>query len=110
MLAFCRAEDDRPLHGTAYTEAELRYLIRSEHARSLGDLLQHRMSVTITGCLSSRAIARTAAILAEELGWPEEKAAEEERRFRHHLARDHGLSEAILAERDQNPIRSFPCA
>lgn len=110
ILAFCRDNDDRPLPGTCYTEAELRTLIRHEHARTLGDLLQRRMSVVITGCLSSAAITRSAAILAEELGWTAEKAGEEERAFRARLARDHGLSEAILAERDRNPTRRLACA
>ena len=110
ILAACRDEADAPLAGTRYTAAELRHLIRHEHARTLADLLQRRMSVTITGCLSSAAIAQAAAILAGELGWTEEKAAEEERAFRERLARDHGLTEAILAERDNNPTRSLACA
>ena len=79
-------------------------------ARTLADLLQRRTSIAITGCLSSAAIARATAILAEELGWTAEQAAGEERAFRARLARDHGLSEAILAERDRNPTRSLACA
>ena len=76
----------------------------------LADLLQRRTSIAITGCLSSAAITRATAILADELGWAEEKAADEERAFRARLARDHGLTEAILAERDRNPTRSLACA
>jgi len=68
------------------------------------------MSVAITGCLSSAAISRAAAILSEELGWTPEKTVAEERAFRARLARDHGLSEAILAKRDRNPTRSLACA
>ncbi len=110
ILAFCRSRPDDPLPGTCYTEAEMRYLIRHEYPRSLGDLLQRRMSVAITGSLSSNAISRATTILAEELGWTAEKAAVEERAFRARLARDHGLSEAILAERDRNPTWSLACA
>ena len=110
ILAFCHDRADTPLPATRYTETELRYLIRHEHARTLGDLLQRRTSIAITGCLSSAAITRATAILADELGWAEEKAADEERAFRARLARDHELTEAILAERDQNPTRSFACA
>jgi len=110
ILSFCRGRPDAPFPGTCYTEAEMRYLIRHEYPRSLGDLLQRRMSVAITGCLSSNAISRAATILAEELGWTAEQAGVEERAFRARLARDHGLSEAILAERDRNPTRSLACA
>lgn len=110
ILAFCREQADTPVACTQYTEAELRYLIRHEHARTLGDLLQRRTSMAITGCISSNAISRSAAILAEELGWTAAKVADEENAFRGRLARDHGLSEAILAERDQNPTRSLACA
>ena len=110
ILAFCGRAEDAALPGTRYTEAELRYLIRHEHARTLADLLQRRMSVTITGCLSSAAIARARAILAAELGWSDEAAAAAERAFRERLARDHGLTEAILADRDTNPTRSLACA
>ncbi len=110
VLAFCGETADVAFAGTDYTEAELRHLIRREHVRTLADLLQRRMSVTITGCLSSRAIHRAAEILAAELGWPEARAAEAERDFRARLARDHGLTEAILAARDHDPDRSSPCA
>jgi glycerol-3-phosphate dehydrogenase len=110
ILAFCRDQADASLPGTQYTEAELRYLIRHEFPRTPGDLLQRRTSIAITGCLSSAAITRASAILADELGWTAETAADEERAFRARLARDHGLSEAILAERDRNPTRSLACA
>ncbi len=110
VLAFCRACDDRPLPGTLCTEAELRYMVRHEHARTHADLLQRRTSLAITGCLSSAIIARTTAILADELDWLPGRAADEERAFRTRLAHDHGLSAAILSERDTNPTRSPACA
>jgi glycerol-3-phosphate dehydrogenase len=110
ILAFCRDQTDAPLPGTAYTEAELRHLIRREDARTHADLLQRRTSLAITGCLSSEIITRATALLADELGWTPERAADEERAFRDRLARDHGLSPAILTERDRNPTRSPECA
>ena len=84
--------------------------MRREHARSLADLLQRRTSLAITGDISSAVIARAAAILADELGWPASRAAEEERDFRALLARNHGLTETILADRDRNRTRSLECA
>lgn len=110
VLAFCRDQADAPLAGTAYTEAELRYLIRNEDARTHADLLQRRTSLAITGCLSSATIARTSELLAAELGWAPERARDEEHAFRARLARDHGLSAAILTDRDRNPNRSAACA
>ena len=84
--------------------------MRHEHARTLADVAQRRTSLAITGALSSAAIAETAAILADELGWSPEHAAAAERDFRARLARDHGLTEAILAERDRPTTRSLACA
>ena len=110
VLAFCDGSDDAPVYCTGYTASELRYLIRHEHARTFADLLQRRTSIAITGHLSSAVIARAALILADELGWPQHKIAEEERAFRARLARHHGLSEAILVERDRSQTRSLACA
>ena len=81
----------------------------STRARS-ADLLQRRTSLAITGALSSAVIAETAAILADELGWSPQQAADEERAFRALLADDHGLTDGILAERDRNRTRSLACA
>ena len=110
VLAFCRDGQDTPLADTGYTSRELRYLVRHEHARTLADIVQRRTSLAITGAVSSTAIAETAAILADELGWSPQQAADEERAFRALLAHDHGLTDGILAERDRNRTRSLACA
>jgi len=102
VLAFCSASSDREVPGSGYTEAELRYLVRNEFARTLGDLLQRRTSLAITGSLSSAAINQVAALLADELGWSSATRAEHETEFRALLARDHGLTAAILMERDKS--------
>ncbi len=102
VLAFCQASTDREVAGTPYTEAELRYLTRHEFARTLGDLLQRRTSLAITGSLSSAAIHEVAALLGDELGWSSATRAEHEAEFRALLARDHGLTAAILQERDKS--------
>lgn len=103
VLGFCRGAADTPIRGSGYTEAELRHIIRTEYACTLADLLQRRTSLAITGALSSRSISTAASILAEEMGMSVDEAAEHERGFRQMLARDHGLSDAILTSRDQNP-------
>ncbi len=60
VLAFCRTMADAGLDRYRYTEAELRYLVRREHRRTLADLLQRRTSLAITGALSSVAISQAA--------------------------------------------------
>ena len=110
VLGVCADEPDVAVAGSAYSARELRWLIREEHARTLGDLLQRRTSLAITGALSSAVLTQTAAILADELGWSPQRAADEERAFRARLARDHGLTDGILAERDRSSIRSLECA
>lgn len=109
VLTFCRGRADRAIEGTGYTGAELRFLIQHEYARTLGDLLQRRTSIAITGRLSSSVVTRAAAILAEELGWTDVQAAEHEAAYRELLARDHGLSPSILTERDPK-LGSPACA
>jgi glycerol-3-phosphate dehydrogenase len=109
VLAFCRALPDKNVAGSGYTEAELRYLVRRDFARTLGDLLQRRTSLAISGALSSNAIAQATAVLSEELGWSSGKAAEEEAEFRALLARNHGLNQHVLTERDRK-IGSPACA
>ena len=73
--------------------------------------LQRRTSLAITGALSSAADRRArAAILADELGWSPQQAADEERAFRALLAAITALTDGILAERDRNRTRSLACA
>ena len=68
VLAFCRDHADSALADTGYSTAEIRYLVRHEHARTLADVAQRRTSLAITGALSSAAIAETAA------SWPTSSA------------------------------------
>lgn len=110
VLGFCRGQPDEAIADTGYTSAEIRHVIRHEHARTLADVAQRRTSLAITGALSAAAVGQITAILAEELGWSPEQAVAAERDFRARLARDHGVTEAILAERDRTNARSLECA
>ena len=77
VLAFCRD------HGDDSAARRHRVQRRPSSATSCGTSmparsptsLQRRTSLAITGALSSAAIAETAAILADELGWSPEQAA-----------------------------------
>lgn len=109
VLGYCANAPDESVAGSCATVNELRYLIHTEFARSLADLLQRRTSLAITGVLSSGTISRASAILAAELGWDDTKQLAEETAFRAMLARDHGLSPQILDQRDTN-MGSPACA
>lgn len=109
VLRFCQESPDAPLCAGEYTEAELRYLIRFEFARSHADLLQRRTSLAITGALSSAGVSRTTEILAEELHWPPDLAARHEAEFRVLLEHNHGLTSTILTQRDRS-TGSIQCA
>jgi glycerol-3-phosphate dehydrogenase len=109
VLEFCRTMADAAIDDTAYTEAELRYLVRREFARTPADLLQRRTSLAISGTLSSIAISQAARILADELGWSADESTRQEASFRRRLADDHGLTPPILAARDRN-TGSLECA
>ena len=102
VLDFCRTQSDAALGSSMYTEAELRFLIRNEFARSHSDLLQRRTSLAITGTISSAIISRASTILTDELGWNSAQTEQNESAFRALLAHDHGLTETILTARDQH--------
>ena len=72
-------ESLRPLGaGTLLSEAEVRYAVRGEMARTVTDVLERRSRVALFATGSARAVApRVASILAEELGWSEARRAQE---------------------------------
>ena len=107
VLQFCAdaGADAALAEGCSYSEAELRYLIRSEYVCELSDLLQRRTSLAITGEISSSIVSRAAALLAEELGWSSTETAAAELRFRDLLARRHGVTADLLSQRDKEGAR-----
>ncbi|MEW5934868.1 MAG: glycerol-3-phosphate dehydrogenase/oxidase, partial [Bacillota bacterium] len=74
---------DRPLHPELpYTEAELRWGIRFESARTVEDLLARRTRALLLNARASiEAAPRAAAILAEELGQDQAWAEEQVQRY-----------------------------
>ena len=80
--------DDRPellqpaVTGLPYTGAELVYAAREEMARTLDDVLSRRTRATIQrGHASIDAAAAVAALIAPEMGWDDEEAADQVARF-----------------------------
>jgi glycerol-3-phosphate dehydrogenase len=108
VQAWCAEHgDDRPLApGTAYTTAEIDYLLRTEQVIHLDDLVLRRTDLAITGRLSLAVVDTLAAIAAPALGWTEEQTAEERAALIADLKTYHGVS---LAEADDQTIRREEC-
>lgn len=102
ILRACKeAGDDEPLEdGTAYTVAELRHLIRTEHVGGLDDLMLRRTSLAITGALSMAMIERASDLLAGELKWSATQADAAKRAFLDLLKTRHGLDAETLQNRN----------
>lgn len=76
-LAVGTSEADPLIDGLPYLLAEVRWAVRHEMARTLDDVLQRRLRVSLRHAgAGGGAIDRAAQILAEELGW----SADEQRR------------------------------
>ena len=68
--------------GLPYTGAELVYAVREEMARTLDDVLSRRTRATIQRAHDAMgAAAAVAALLAPDMGWNEEEAADQAVRY-----------------------------
>ena len=110
VLSFCRNRpDDQPLDpGTTITGAEIAFLLRTEYALGLSDLILRRTSLAITGAVSSALIERIASVAGEELGWSEERRAREIEAFITELDEYYGVSRETLEQRTRE--RTAECA
>jgi len=86
--AVLAAADGRPellepaVAGLPYTGAELVYAAREEMARTLDDVLSRRTRATIQRAQASMdAAAAVAALIAPDMGWDEQEAADQAARF-----------------------------
>ncbi|MCI0345484.1 MAG: glycerol-3-phosphate dehydrogenase/oxidase [Chloroflexi bacterium] len=84
----------RPLvEGTSYLEAEVAWAAREEHALGLDDVLARRTRLVLESPDQGRgAAARTAEILASELGWDETRQAHEVAAYAASSEREYGTS------------------
>ena len=103
VMIFCkgRAADQPLAQGCQVTTGEIAFLVQREFARSLGDVLLRRTPLSIRGIVSTGVIRRVATILADELGWDEEKTTSEVEAFIADLADYHGVSREMLDQRDK---------
>ena len=73
---------DPVVAGLPYTGAELVYAVREEMARTLDDVLSRRTRATIQRAQATMdAAAAIAALIAPDMGWGEQEAAEQVARF-----------------------------
>lgn len=70
---------------TTVTEAELRYVTRHERVVTLEDAVFRRTDLATGGHPGGNALARAAAIVAEELDWPDATRAAQLARLQQHL-------------------------
>lgn len=92
-------EDDPQLaapvvDGLPYTWAEVRFAVRHEMARSVGDVLSRRTRAQLFGRDDSAAAAdAVAAVVAEELGWSTEQADRSAQEYRDELEHERLVAE-----------------
>ncbi len=67
-------------------EAEVRYALREEHARSVADV-SRRTRLGLGACGGMRCAGRCGTIVAEELGYPPAQGMQQALQFLHHQAR-----------------------
>ena len=88
VARFIAREFDKPLHALpGYSAREIAFLCREEPTRRLADLLFRRTAIAMEGLLDLAAIAETASIAAEALGWSRERTAAEIAHTQAELAR-----------------------
>jgi glycerol-3-phosphate dehydrogenase len=103
VAEFCRSyPNDAALDSrTLISTGEIAFLIRQEHAASLGDLVLRRTTLAIRGQVSTTHINRIAVIAAAELGWDDSRRDSEIRELIAELEAYHGVSPTMLEERSR---------
>jgi glycerol-3-phosphate dehydrogenase len=107
VARFIAAAPDHALPHAGYSVRELLYLIQTEAAEHLDDLLLRRTTLAIAGDLSLAMAEATLGLLAAEKGWSVQRAAEERTRFLTLMRERHGVAEATLSARNEQ--RSEVC-
>jgi glycerol-3-phosphate dehydrogenase len=88
VQAFTTPTQDRPLASLpGYSAGEIAYICTHDNVRRLADLLLRRTAIAMEGLLSPAAIAETAGIAADVLGWDKTQVAIEIEHSRAELAR-----------------------
>lgn len=110
VQAYCAAMgDDAALgDGTAYTAAEIEWLVKHEFATNVADIVMRRTSLAITGSLTADLLDRVSAIVRDTLSLTDAQAAQQRQALVDELERYNGVSALALTRTDDN--RSIECA
>ena len=91
-----------------YSVAEITYLIKSERAVHLADIILRRTALAITGQISSEIISQVATIAAKCLGWDAARQEQETASLISELGEFHGVCPQTLSNRSKQ--RKTQCA
>ncbi len=92
MGAFIVSEADSALESLPdYSVRELQYLVEKEQVRRIGDLLQRRSLLAMTGQLSAVLVMEVADIIGDVLGWDSDRKETEIDRFAADILDKHGV-------------------
>ena len=80
------------LADTRYLKSEIEFLVRQEHVQRLGDLVQRRTSLAMFGQLTQQSLNEIADIMADALGWSDQRKASEVSDLREILEIKHGVA------------------
>lgn len=90
-LAADHDELDALVDGLGFLTGEVRWAVRAEAARSVDDVLVRRLPVAWRDAAAGGGgVERVAAILAQELGWSEQRAKDEAAAYRAGVAAERG--------------------
>lgn len=90
-LAAEHGELDPLVDGLAFVTGEVRWAVRAEAALGVADVLIRRLPVAWRDAAAGgAAVERVAAVLAEELGWSEQRAKDEAAAYRAQVAAERG--------------------
>lgn len=104
-----QAANDAPIaDGTEYTTAEIAYLIQTEFAQTVADIVLRRTSLAIRGQLNGVILDRITEILADALNLSSEAALVQRQALVDELVTYHGVSADSLTHAIKN--RSTQCA
>lgn len=90
--------DDAPLASLPeYSRGEIAYVARTEHVVHLIDVITRRTTIAFRGLITADAARELADVVAAELGWDDDRKAQELKQAQAELRDRHGVSIALDA-------------
>lgn len=93
VSAYISSEEDAFLESLPdYSVRELQYLVETEQVRCIGDLLQRRSLLAMTGQLSIEVVKEVADVIGSVLAWDDAQKESEIERFRKSILDQHSVT------------------